>query len=169
MPICPEINCGRNFTRQYNLNRHYQRYHVDAPIVERCFICGLIFNNNADLQTHYQRVHRPTKKFVVVESAFKKAIVTYRYTFQNNVFNFAQAQNGILNNIKQTIILEAAKKTIVKVGLIFLAEMAMLDHAGDTINTAVIPFAAERFLANASMQNSIHKTLLKVSINNLEH
>jgi hypothetical protein len=160
--ICPNENCVKQFTRQSNLKRHFENFHVNAGnVVEKCFLCGQIFKDCTDLQNHYQRSHRPSRKFFIVESAFRKSVVTYRYNFLENEINFAAAQLGIKNLVKQQILFEAAKKTVCKVSLIFVAQMSMADTAGEKITTASIPFRAPAFLANASMPNNISKNIIK--------
>ena len=121
--VCTEQNCGKKFTRQFNLKRHINLFHVNSDnVVEKCFLCGQIFKNCDDLQNHYKRTHKPTRKFVLVESAFRKSIITYRYNFLDNEINFAAAQLGIKQLVKNQILLEAAKKTVCKVSLIFVGQ-----------------------------------------------
>ena len=78
---CPGEGCSAKFTRKFNLNRHYKKYHVGNAPVEKCFLCGQIFNSVEDLSKHFRRYHKPTRKFVLIESAFKKTIVNLRYIF----------------------------------------------------------------------------------------
>jgi uncharacterized Zn-finger protein len=107
--ICPHQDCGKAFTRNTNLNRHYQNFHCNENIVEKCFICHQIFKNCDDLQKHYKKDHVRSKKFVVLQSAFRKSILTYRYTFPENSITLANAQASIQNKIKNVILCEAAK------------------------------------------------------------
>jgi hypothetical protein len=170
--VCPEANCDKKFSRQYNLNRHFNTFHVNSDnVVEKCFLCGQIFKDCSDLQKHYEIAHKPSKKFVLLESAFKKSIITYRYTFVEREVNFAAAQLSIKNLVKQQILNEAAKKTVCKVSLIFIAQMSITDNIGLKINTASIPFRAPAFLANASMPGNITKNIIRSyqhQSNNLE-
>ena len=160
--VCTEQNCGKKFTRQFNLKRHINLFHVNSDnVVEKCFLCGQIFKNCDDLQNHYKRTHKPTRKFVLVESAFRKSIITYRYNFLDNEINFAAAQLGIKQLVKNQILLEAAKKTVCKVSLIFVGQMSIVDLAGAKINTSSIPFRAPAFLANASMPGNISKNIVR--------
>ena len=157
---CPEDGCPAKFTRRFNLNRHFKRYHSGNAPVEKCLLCGQIFQNCDDLNKHFQRSHKPTRKFVLIESAFKKAIINYRYTFpEHSEINFSQAQLNIKNLIKNTILIEAAKKTICKVSLVFTAQMSMIDLTGDKIQTAYIPFRAPAFNATASNSGNITKNI----------
>lgn len=157
---CPEPHCGRKFSRRFNLNRHYQNFHLNTELVEKCILCGQLFTNCDQLQKHYKRFHRPSRKFFVKESAFKKAFVTYRFNYLDNEINFATSQNSIKHLIKQRILSEAVEKTICKVSLIFIAEMAMYDHAGEKMVTASIPFRAPAFLANANVERNINKNIM---------
>ena len=157
---CPEEGCAAKFTRKYNLNRHFRKYHGGNPIVEKCFLCGQIFRTCEELNKHFQRNHKPTRQFVLVESAFKKAITNFRYTFPEfSELNFSQSQLNIKNLIKDKIIFEASKKTICKVSLVFTAQMSMLDLTGDKIHTSYIPFRAPAFHATASNSGSITKNI----------
>ena len=159
---CPEVGCSAKFTRNFNLNRHYTKYHLGNAPVEKCFLCGQIFNNCEDLSKHFKRSHKPTRKFVLVESAFKKAILSYRYNFPENAeLNFSQSQLGIKDLIQNTIQIEAAKKTICKVSLIFTAQMSMLDISGEKLNTSYIPFRAPAFNATPTNKGSITKNILR--------
>ena len=159
---CTEEGCSAKFTRNYNLNRHIKKYHVGNIPVEKCFLCGQIFQNTEDLSKHFKRSHKPTRKFVLIESAFKKALVNLRYTFPDNAeVNFTQSQNGIKDLIQQTILLEAAKKTICKVSLVFTAQMSMIDLSGEKINTAYIPFRSPSFNATAVNKGSLTKNITR--------
>ena len=159
--ICPHPGCNRQFTRNTNLNRHYQNIHINDTVVEKCFLCDLTFANCNDLQTHYKKSHIRTKKFVVLQSAFKKSIITYRYTFDENLNILSLAQNSIQNKVKNVILSESAKKNVCKISLVFVAQMSMLDHAGEKMTVATIPFRAQNFLANASTPSNISKNIIK--------
>ena len=161
--VCPEENCKKKFTRQSNLTRHFNSFHINSEnIVEKCFLCGQIFKNCTELQEHYKISHKPSKKFVLIDSAFRKSIISLRYTFVDNKdVNFAAAQLTIKHLVKQQILIEAAKKTVCKVSLIFVAQMSMVDNVGYKINTASIPFRAPSFLANASMPGNITKNIIR--------
>ncbi len=163
---CPEEGCSAKFTRKYNLDRHFKRNHIGNLPVEKCFLCGQIFNTCEDLSKHFYHYHKPTRKFVLVESAFKKAILNFRYKFtENSGLNFAQSQLSIKNLIKNTILVEAAKKTICKVSLVFTAQMSMMDISGDKVTTAYIPFRSPAFNATASNNENISKNI-SASFNN---
>jgi len=159
--ICPHPGCKKQFTRNTNLNRHYQNIHTNDTIVEKCFLCDLSFANCNDLQTHYRRCHVRTKKFVVLQSAFKKSIITYRYTFGENCNLVGVAQASIQNKIKNVILCEAAKKNVCKISLVFVGQMSMLDHAGEKMTIATIPFRAQNFLANAATPANISKNIIR--------
>jgi hypothetical protein len=157
---CPDKNCPLFFEKRFNLNRHYEKFHLNSNIVEKCFLCGQIFENCQKLQEHYLSQHT-VHKFKPVESAFKKAIITYRYTFRENEFNFAQAQHNIRKNIFRTILCEAGQKTVCKVSLVFVGLMQMTDNAGEKVTTAAIPFRAPAFLANASVKKNISRNIIR--------
>jgi hypothetical protein len=159
--VCPEPNCGRRFTRRFTLNRHYQNVHCVDNIVEKCFLCGQIFSNCNELQKHYKRFHKPSKQFYVKESAFKRAFITYRYNFVESDLSFASSQIGIKDLLMERILLEAAQKNVCKVSLIFIAEMVMLDHSGEKLTSASIPFRSPSFLAATSSKRSITKNIIR--------
>ena len=160
--VCPEENCRKSFSRQFNLTRHFNKVHINSEnVVEKCFLCGQIFKNCSELQIHYQIAHKPTKKFILIDSAFKKSIQTFRYNFCDKEINFATAQANIKNLIKKQILIEAAKKTVCKVSLIFIAQMSIVDNEGSKINTASIPFRSPAFLSNASMPGNITKNIIR--------
>lgn len=158
---CPVENCGVSFTRNSNLNRHHQRYHLQSVIVEKCILCGLIFPTCEELQSHYKRFHKPSKYFYVKESAFKKTLLTYRFNYEDGFNDFIKSQTALLPSIKKTIYSESGLRTICKVGLILIAEMQMIDHVGNKISTAVIPFRAQYFIANAANKFSVAKNIRK--------
>ena len=159
--VCPEVTCQRKFSRQYNLNRHYEKFHLNSDICEKCFLCGQIFNSCDDLQKHYRRAHKPSKQFFIKNSAFKKAFVEYTYTFSENDINYMSALHCIKNLVEERIIHEAATKVVCKVSLIFICQMSMLDHAGDKLDTAKIVFRAPSFFANASLSKNVRKNIQK--------
>lgn len=158
---CPAFNCNSSFTRLFNLHRHYERYHMNNDIAEKCLLCGLIFSNCTELQTHYKKVHKPTKNFVVKESAFNKSVVTYRYTYPVNTLDLPQSQQALLKDITSLIQSEATKKTSIKVGLIMICEMSMVDHVGEKMTTTMIPFRAVSFLVNGYNTINLKRNLLR--------
>ena len=159
--VCPVANCGVSFTRKTNLTRHHKRYHIQSIIVEKCVLCGLVFNSCSELQLHYKRLHKPSKYFYIKESAFKKTLLTYRFNFEEGFNDFYKSQTSLKPHIKKTILSECGARTICKVGLVIIAEMQMLDHVGNKITTAVIPFRSQYFVANASNSFSINKNIQK--------
>jgi hypothetical protein len=158
---CPEVNCPLIFKKRYNLNRHYEKFHLHATIVEKCYLCGQIFENCHKLQEHYISHHTFNKKFKVIESAFRKSIITYRYTFRENEFNFPKSQHNIRKNVFNTILCEAAKKTVCKVSLVYIALMQMTDNEGEKVSSAAIPFRAPSFIANALVKRNISKNITR--------
>ena len=158
---CPQSGCAASFTRQYNLNRHFEKYHLGNDPVEKCFICGQIFVNCQDLKLHFQKCHKPSRKFIVSESAFKKTFVTLRYTFPHIDLNFAQSQQSVKSLIVKTILHESAKRTVCKIALVFVAQMSMFDHTGENITTCHIPFRGPSFNATPSNSAAITQNVLK--------
>ena len=156
---CPAVNCNITFTRQYNLNRHFENYHNNNDIVEKCVLCGQIFNDITLLNTHYRKFHKPTKKFYEKESAFRRNVITFRYNFSENEMNFSHSQAKIKNYIKETIVNQAANKTIIKSSLIYICEMSMIDHAGEKIVSTLIPFRAPAFTSNAVDTRAINMNI----------
>lgn len=158
---CPAIDCTSTFTRQYNLNRHYERFHMNSDTAEKCLLCGEVFATCEELQKHYKSVHKPTKKFVLKESAFRKSVATYRYTFASDAIDFLQSQQKIFSTIVRMLHHEAATKTLIKVSMIYICEMSMLDHIGEKLSTTLIPFRAPSFLVSGYSKQGIKQNVKK--------
>ena len=159
--ICPEQNCGKKFSRRYNLNRHYQNFHLNNELVEKCTLCGQLFESCEQLQKHYRFSHRPSRKFFLKESAFRKAFATYRYNFMEDDINFASAQLSIRDKIKERLLFECGKKTVCKASLILISQMVMLDHSGNEMTRASIPFRSPAFLATAMSPRTLKHNITK--------
>lgn len=155
------MNCMVQFTKIYNLNRHYERFHLNNDIAEQCLLCGSIFQTCKDLQKHYKRIHKPTKQFMLKESAHRKTVTSFRYTFPPNLFDFKLAQLQALPAIKKLLFLEASKRTLIKVSFIYICEMSMLDHVGEKMTTTMIPFRTPSFLANGYSRQGIAQNITK--------
>jgi len=93
--------CGQNFKKIFNLKRHIERFHEKVTVVETCNICKAVFNSAEEKDKHIQNQHRPSRKFVLSESAFKKSFVHYKYIFNENETDFGRSQVGIINAIKK--------------------------------------------------------------------
>ena len=159
--VCPEAGCGKRFTRRNNLNRHYQNFHLNSELVEKCSLCGQLFESCEQLQKHYSFAHRPSRKFFLKESAFKRAFATFRYNFMESDVSFASSQLSIREKIKERILFEAGQKVVCKVSLIFIAQMVMNDHSGNAMTSASIPFRAPAFLASTMSPKSVKKNITK--------
>ena len=159
--LCPAFNCKASFTREYNLNRHYERFHMNNDIAEKCLLCGQIFVNCAELQKHYRFAHKPSQNFVLKESAFKKSVVIYRHIFPLNSLDLKQAQQNVLPEITNLVSAEAAKKTLIKVGLIVICEMSQLDPDGTKNTTTMIPFRSVSFLVNGFNTVGLKRNILR--------
>lgn len=155
--ICQVESCGRRFQRKYDLRQHLNQRHVGNAAVEKCFLCGQIFYDCDELQEHHATHHKPSRRFVVKESAYRKNFITFRYHFLPEETNFENAQNNMRKKLQDLITNEVAKRIICKISLIFIAEMIMVDHQGEKINRASIPFRAPNFLVNGSFPQSIIK------------
>ena len=158
---CPEKNCQSKFTRRSNLNRHYQNFHLNNELIEKCILCGQMFQDCEDLQKHYRRFHRPSRKFYVKETAFNRNFITYRYNFNQDEKNFENAQLRIKNLIQERLLSESVEKTVCKASLIFIVEMSMTDHAGEKMTTISIPFRASAFLSSPHSQRTLNKNILR--------
>lgn len=151
MFVCGIGHCNKQFNRKFNLKRHQHDVHLNqVNLMERCQLCGHLFNTCDELQRHYHHSHKPSRHFVIKESAFKRKFVTYRYTFGPDEKDFFNAQQRLKRLVLQQIMNEAARKIMVKISLIFIAEMFMTDNSGQTITKAVIPFRSNSFFANAN-------------------
>jgi len=156
---CPSINCTAVFSRAFNLNRHFERYHLNQDVIEKCLLCGQLFDSCQELQKHYTKFHKPSKSFYEKASAFRKDLIVYRYNFSVENNDFKISQQNIFSKILRTLLSEAAKKTVIKVNLIYICNMSMLDHVGETITTTLIPFRAPAFIANANSKHTVSKNI----------
>ena len=154
--ICREANCGRRFQRRYDLKKHIHHLHGEK-IVEKCFLCGQLFEDRLTLQEHYSKYHKPSRHFIVKESALKKNVITYRYNYLENEINFERALLGVKRIVRRQIELETAQKLMTKVSLVFVAEMIMTDYQGEKISTASIPFRCPSFLVSSMRPHVIDK------------
>src|SRR5574343_459247 len=134
MFFCQEPNCGRRFVRKYDLRRHIHQLHGEA-IMEKCFLCGQLAENRQILESHYRKVHKPSRHFIVKDSAFNRNVITFRYNFLENERDFVKAQLGIKHVLRRQIQIETAQKMMTKISLIFVVEMSMIDLRGDKIST----------------------------------
>jgi hypothetical protein len=146
--VCDFPDCGIVFTRNWNLNRHKERYH-NNEFSENCLLCQENFTDNRRLQEHLIEDHGPSERFLLKSSAFNQTIVKYRLTFDENELNFTNAQMKILNEIKETITFEAAQKTVVKVGLVYICQMSMQNLEGERVHVSLMPFRSSNFVTNA--------------------
>lgn len=154
--ICREDNCGRRFRRRYDLKTHIHHFHGEK-IMEKCFLCGQIFENRPALEEHYSKYHKPSRHFVVKDSAFNRNVITYRYNYLANEIDFQRALLGVKRIVRRQIELETAQKIMTKVSLIFVAEMVMTDHQGEKISVASIPFRSPTFLTSSLRPHIIDK------------
>jgi len=160
MFVCQESNCGRRFRRRFDLKKHIHHLHGEE-IVEKCFLCGQLAENGEALKQHYSKYHKPSRHFIVKESAFNRKVITYRYTFLENETDFIKAQMGIKNIIRRQIQIDTAQKIMTKVSLIFVVEMFMIDHQGEKISQAAIPFRSPTFMASNLRSNDIDSQVMK--------
>jgi len=158
---CAINNCGKSFTRKYDLKRHQTRFHLTNADerVEKCFLCGQIFGTIPELEHHYEKSHRPSRRFYLRQSAFNKGFTTFRYNFLWDDNNFDESQNRIKSKIIRQILAATLRNMIAKVSLIFIAEMMMVDHQGEKVTKAIVPFRAGSFLANAASPQAIEKNV----------
>jgi len=159
MFVCPEIDCGRKFTRHCNLQAHREKVHLNQDICEKCFLCGQIFNSCDDLQNHYRSYHKPSTKFVLKSSALRKNFDIHEFIFHDREINFTAAQESIKEELRKTITLEAAKKIICKVILNFMCLMSLTDHVGNTMEQITAIFRSHAFIANAAASRNIAKNI----------
>ena len=168
--VCHINACNKSFTRKYSLNQH-QRTHLNnnpnlRPI-ERCLLCGQLFNNCDELQQHYATSHPPSRRFVVQDSAFRRNFVTFRYNFLPNHNDFIGAQKSIKNIVIRQIVGQAAQRLITRVALIFIAEMVSSDHAGERVQSCIIPFRAPTFYANANNPRELERSVRRAFTNQM--
>lgn len=109
---------------------------------------------------HYSKYHKPSRHFVIKESAFNRNVITYRYNYLENEIDFERALFGVKQIVRRQIELETAQKLMTKVSLIFVAEMTMTDHQGEKISTASIPFRAPSFLVSSVTPHALDKNII---------
>lgn len=117
--------------------------------------------SHAELQDHFSIIHKPNRRFVKKDSAFGKKFVTWRYNFLPNESPFDMAQAGVRRLVRNKILVEVAQRIVARVSLIFIAEMVMIDHQGERITTAMIPFRSPSFYANAHSRIKLDEDLKK--------
>lgn len=152
---CEEKDCGMSFSRIWNLKRHQQRAHLNSGFSDNCLLCGKTFTESDELQKHLIIDHGPSDKFYEKESAFQHTVLKYRYNYEENQNNFNEGQIKVLKDVKDTIRFEAAKKTVVKVSLVYICQMSMTDYAGDRVQTTLIPFRSSSFISNGLKHSSL--------------
>ena len=135
--------------------------------MERCFLCGQLFNNCKELQQHYPTSHKPSRKFIVKESAFQRKFVTFRYNFLPEEKYFLTSQKGILNLIVRQIMGKAARHLITRISLIFIAKMVMTDGTGTNITRASIPFCSPSLMPTQEIQSKLEKWFSSPFDNNI--
>ena len=155
---CKENNCSHSFSRRWNLIRHEQRYHNNS-LGESCLLCKKVFMENKKLQEHLILDHGPSEKFYLKESAFEEAVLKYRLIFDDTERNFNHAQVKVLNELKETIRYEAARKTVVKVSLVFVCQMSMQDLSDEKIHSTLIPFRSSSFVTNGLRKTGLANKL----------
>jgi len=121
---------------------------MNSEIAEKCLLCGQVFPSCEKLQKHFISFHKPSRNFVVKESAFRRTVLTYRYTYPTKMTDFNLSQQKVMPDLINLLQGEAGKKTLIKVGLIIICEMSMLDPTGDKMTTTLIPFRANSFIVN---------------------
>jgi hypothetical protein len=157
---CDRPDCNSSFSRKWNLLRHKQRFHSDN-YSESCMLCQKVFTENQKLQEHLLLDHGPSEKFLLNASAFDQTVVKYRLTFEDDELNFNNAQNKILDEIVRTIRYEAAKKTMVKVNLVYICQMSMQNLDGEKAEITLIPFRSSSFVSNGLRNSSLLSKIRK--------
>jgi uncharacterized C2H2 Zn-finger protein len=156
--IC--VDCNATFSRKFDLQNHLNHAHGGNKI-EKCLLCGQIFNTKDAMDQHYRKYHKSKRQFIVKESAFNRKFITHRYTFLESNEDFEQSQNNLRKLIERKIISETADKFLTKISLIFFVEMVMIDHQGEKISRATIPFRSPSFFANSQMTSSNESNIRK--------
>jgi len=158
---CSFEGCNRSFSRPFNLNRHIEKHHENNTFSENCLLCGKIFTQSDKLQEHLIIDHGPSEKFYINESAFHGVAVKYRYNYKDEPVSFNQGQSDLIQDIKQTIRFDAAKKTIVKVSLVYICQMSMTSIEGEKLQTTLIPFRGSSFVTNALKNSGLTNKIKK--------
>lgn len=154
--------CGAIFNRYFNRQRHIESYHGGTlQVVESCKICNATFLLNSELVHHIKNVHQAKQIFQVTESAFKRSFVNYQFQFAGNAIDMARSQVSIIGPIRDTIVYEASRQTIVRASLVLIAEMIMVGSEGDIVAKTSIPFRSPHFLANAVSKKNISTNIVK--------
>ena len=161
--------CASAFTRKYHLKRHITRFHSSSRIVNICSLCGKTFFEVEQLNLHIRNSHPPSAQFFVVEQAFKRNFLTYRYTYDINIKTVEESLNKeIANKIVRTIRYETAKKHSIRVGLCLNANMSMIDAEGKCISEVSHFFRGKSFVVNNYTMKKIF-SLVRRSFTEIEN
>jgi len=143
------------------LDRHVVRKHSKSDFSERCLLCNEIFFDANKLQVHLITKHGPSAKFYEKESAFDSTVMIYRLTYDTNQTNFNNGQTEVIDNVKETLRFEAAKKSVVKASLIYICQMSMVDYKGEKVQTTLIPFRSSSFVTNAFKNSGLTAKIVR--------
>ena len=157
---CDHPNCGMSFSRKWNLRRHKERYH-DNEYSVNCLLCQRNFTENQRLQEHLIVDHGPSERFLLNSSAFNQTVIKYRLTYDENETHFNNGQNRIFEELKETIRFEAARKTVVKISLVYICQMSMQDPGGENAHIALIPFRSNAFVTNGLRGSNLSSEIRK--------
>lgn len=153
--------CSGRFTRKKNLDRHINNFHSGQEIALTCFLCGQIFKDETELVQHNKLFHRPSKYFQVRESAFNRAVVSYRYIFDSNLQTPLDCLDEfLLCEIEKTLKSESSTKKYIKFSGIFIVSMNMLSADKDLVTKATIPFRSPTYVSIPS-ENKLYRKKIK--------
>lgn len=151
--------CNAKFARNFNLNRHIHLTHSDSPL-NRCELCGQEFTNYDNLLLHHKKEHTVAKGFQIRESAFRKSVLKYRYTYplhEDNIKIEHFHNEEIQKKVRKTILHELAKKSSIKFELILIAEMVQLNEENKVFVKIQVPFRSYNIQASVQMIPELKK------------
>ena len=140
-------SCSSKFSRKSSLSRHFSQKHLGLKNSPSCFLCGLAYQTYDELKEHHKHNHKSSRYFEIRESAYRKAIVSYRYIFDSDAVSTPTdcLDDFLKGEIKKVIEHESLKRNSIKFSTIFVVEMCMLNSQDEIISKAIIPFRSETF------------------------
>ena len=131
--------CGRIYSRLFNLRRH-EREHFKSPIIYHiCAVCKLQFSTKLQYDQHMIDKHVNESDFIVRNSSFQGHCVNYRKTLRTDfgieILLTEKYFNEIVNFLKNQLL----KHTYFKFNLTLICayQAAIVD---DTTVTKQVPF-----------------------------
>ena len=118
--------CTAQFSRLSNKNRHMERAHNHVEPVYECSLCSMYYTSYQKLLNH-RRLHKPSTGFKFLRSAFKRQCVIHRKVYEKRIDSFEEAFSNDRDDLFTQLNYERARRTNVKVSLIYNVEFVKLN------------------------------------------